>query len=175
MKNILILLLAALLAVSLGACGGTDAPEESEPVGLANPWREVGAEEAALLGAGAFTLPEGAENAVWRVLGDGADAMVELRFDLDGLSFTARRQRTDDAQADISGLYYEWTDQMEQPFGGRDGAPVCRSFRHVGDDGAVDLCACYDPAAGVAYSLSTAGKDLDGFDLQAIAEQVFGV
>ena len=43
-------------------------------------------------------------------------------------------------------------------------------YRFIGTDEWADLCIWYDTTKGVSYSLSVTAKDLDGFDLQAIAE-----
>ena len=47
---------------------------------------------------------------------------------------------------------------------------VCHTFRFIGEEGYADLCTWYDAESGVSYSLSVTAKDLDGFDLLAIAE-----
>lgn len=189
MKRTLILAVL-ILALALSACGKQTAPAETpaaepaassepaqagEPAAIANPWRDVAEEEAKALCPASFVVPEGAENVRWSVLDPNADtsgapgALVQLSFDQHGLNFTAREQVTGDAGADISGMYYEWTAQNEWPMKTWNDIP-CRCFRFIGDDGYADLCTWYDEASGVSYSLSTTAKDLDGFDLQAIAE-----
>lgn len=45
--------------------------------------------------------------------------------------------------------------------------------RHKGENESVDVCIWYDVVPGYVYSLSTRGADLDGFDITAIAEQVY--
>lgn len=164
MKKALVIM-ALILLLCLAACG------EEQQEGMSNPWHDITEEEAAELCPASFVLPEGAENASWSVMTDGTDAspLVQLTFDLDGNSFTAREQATADAGADISGMYYDWTAQLDdtlQNWGGL----ACQSYRHVGDDGYVDLCAWYDEASGVSYTLSVTAEDLDGFDLLAVAE-----
>ena len=180
-----------ILALALSACGKQQAAVETQPaaepaqssepapdsasVGLANPWRDVMEEEAKALCPASFIVPEGAENARWSVLDPAADssgapgALVQLDFDLYGMNFTAREQVTGDPDADISGMYYDWTAQNDWPMRTWNGV-LCRSFRFIGQDGYADLCTWYDEASGVSYSVSTTAKDLDGFDLQAIAE-----
>ncbi|MBR0376765.1 MAG: hypothetical protein IJH59_09400 [Firmicutes bacterium] len=165
MKKLLVLA-ALILLLCLAACGG--APQEEE---IANPWHDITEEEAAELCPASFALPEGAENASWSVMDaeEGASPLVQLSFDLDGNSFIAREQLTEDAGADISGMYYDWTAQLDdtlQNWGGL----ACHSYRHVGDDGYADLCAWYDEARGVSYTLSVTAEDLEGFDLLAVAE-----
>ncbi len=181
MKKMTAALLALLLLLSLAACGrpitNDGQPETGEKgkenTQIANPWRDVGEEEARALCPVSFTVPQGAENASWSVMesSDGAAPLVQLVFDLDGLRLTVRAQRTGDRNADISGLYYDWTQQMDSTL--RESVP-CRLYRCAGEEETVDLCAWYDEAGGAACCVSTAAKDLDGFDLGAIAEALLG-
>ena len=165
MKKLLVLA-ALILLLCLAACGG--APQEEE---IANPWHDVTEEEVAELCPASFVVPEGAENASWSVMDaeEGASPLVQLSFDLDGNSFTAREQVTEDAAADISGMYYDWTAQLEETLQNWGGL-ACQSYRHVGDDGYADLCTWYDEASRTSYSLSVTAEDLDGFDILAVAE-----
>ena len=48
-----------------------------------------------------------------------------------------------------------------------------KSYRAADDQGYMDLITWYDIEIGIAYSLSVGAKDLDGFDLQAVAEQMY--
>ena len=45
-------------------------------------------------------------------------------------------------------------------------------YRFVGEEEWADLCTWYDEENGASYSISVTSKDLDGFDLQAIAEML---
>ncbi len=45
--------------------------------------------------------------------------------------------------------------------------------RERNDSGYLDLITWYDIEIGIAYSLTTAAADLDGFDIQAVAEQMY--
>ena len=153
------------------------APPAEELIGLANPWHDITEDEAKELCIKSFSAPEGAENVHWSVMDALADpngvpgALVQLDFDLDGLSFTAREQVTGDEETDISGMYYDWTAEHEEGLkNAEDAEMTAHLFRFVGEEGYVDLCAWYDAEAGVSYSLSTAAEDLDGFDLLAVAE-----
>ena len=58
--------------------------------------------------ANSFSAPEGATNVEWSVNTSGDSPLVQLTFDLDDLSFTAREQVTGDVNLDISGMYDEW-------------------------------------------------------------------
>ena len=148
----------------------------SAPVGMANPWREISEGEAREVYKTGLAVPENAKNVVWNVMEDPAgfaEPLVQLFFELDGNSFTAREQVTGDPEADISGMYYEWTDQREVTLKNWPNA-VCRSCRWIGEQDCADLCAWYDAASGTSYTLSVMAEDLDGFDLQAIAEALHG-
>ena len=184
-KTIVIVLLFVILALT--ACGQTapaaetpqstpaaDTPQSGGEVHVANPWREVTETEAAGLCPGALTAPEGAENVRWSVMETAEQpALVQLDFDLNGYSYTAREQMTGDMAADISGMYYTWTEQIELKL--RNWGESAKSgvyYRFIGEDEWADLCVWYDTERGISYSLSITSKDLDGFDLQAIAEML---
>ena len=140
---------------------------------LANPWREITEEEAKALCPLSVAVPDGAENVQWSVMESAEEPLVQLSFDLDGNFFTARAQVTGDPEADISGMYYDWTYQREESLKNWGDAP-CRSFRFIGDEGYADLCTWYDGENALSYSLGVTAEDLDGFDLLAIAEALHG-
>ena len=181
MRRMIAVAVSLVMLLGLAACGQggktAETPQSSGAVQLANPWRDVTEEEAKALCPVSFRVPEGAQNAVWSVMDSAADpsgvpgALVQLSFDLDGNSFTAREQRTADKEADLSGMYYTWTVQDEATLRSWSGEGMaCKCFRFVGENEYADLCTWFDAASGVAYSLGVAAKDLDGFDLLAIAE-----
>ena len=150
-------------------------------VGMANPWTEITEEEADRLVARLFKAPEGAEDVTWfkcEELGDKSknlSPLVQLSFTLNGLPFTARAQQGAPEDADIAGLYVDWTvgpeDATLANWG--QGKMAGKTYRSMNDTGYVDLITWYDVEIGIAYSLSTAAADLDGFDIQAIAEQMY--
>ena len=157
----------------------TAAGAEKPGMGLANPWREITYEEANKTVAKLFKIPDGATNTKWSMM-DAADPsavpgpVVQLDFDLDGLSFTAREQVTGDNPADISGMYYDWTVTDEGTLSNWAGGEMkAKFYRYVGDNEYADLCTWYDVEYGASYSLGTVAKDLDGFDIQAVAEAMY--
>lgn len=187
MKRKLCLILVIILMMALCACGKkAEAPAEpeitagpDESVDMANPWHDITEAEAKELCPKSFIAPENARNVQWRVLDSAADpsgipgALVQLSFDLDGNSFTAREQITGDPDADISGMYYDWTHQMDVTL--RNWADItCRTYRWIGEEGYADLCSWYDTESETSYSVSVTASDLDGFDLCAIAEALHG-
>lgn len=200
MKKTIAMIMAGITALSLVACGQTaeapaeapaeetvqeavqeEAPkQEEEPVGMANPWRDITEEEANSIYAKLFTAPEGATDVKWSIMDSAADPsgfpgpLVQMMFTLDGREFTARMQTTSEDQADISGMFYEWTvtdDTTLHGWGGDNMPATCS--RYVGENEYADLCSWYDIEYGAAYTLSVTDKDLDGFDIQAIAEAIY--
>lgn len=143
-----------------------------ESVQMPNPWRDIAEAEAKELCPGSLGVPEGAENAHWSIMEEeGMPPLVQLSFDLNGLSFTAREQANGSEAADISGMCYTWTAQTEMTLQNwEESAKSGTYYRWIGEDKWADLCLWYDTAKGISYSLGVTAKDLDGFDLQAIAE-----
>lgn len=183
MKRVLIVAVLVLaLMLALVACGQKAAVEEAsvpaqeeESVSMANPWREVTQEEAQALCARSFNVPEGAENVVWSVNDSVADAsgvpgaLVQVAFDLNGMSFVAREQVTGDTEVDNSGMNYQWTAQEEGSMSSWFEGMTCKLSRFIGEGESADLCTWYDVETGISYSLSTVAADLDGFDITAVA------
>ena len=155
--------------------------EEEESVGMANPWVDITEEEANELCLRLFKAPEGATVQGWMKcedLGDpdkGIGPMIQLSFALDDMNFTARAQQGAAEDTDIAGNYVEWTVGPEDctlaNWGG--GNMAGKMYRSINDTGYVDMITWYDMEIGISYSLSVAAKDLDGFDIQAVAEQMF--
>ena len=151
--------------------------QDGESAEMANPWRDISENEAKEICPDSFGAPEGAENISWSVLDSAADpsgvpgALVQLAFELYGNTFTAREQVTGDPEADISGMYYDWNVQDEfsmENWNGKDLTGTC--FRYIGEGEYADLCIWFDAESGITYSLGVTAGDLDGFDLQAVAE-----
>ncbi len=154
---------------------------EENSMGIANPWVDITEEEAREIIPRLFKVPDGAKDLGWmkcEELGDpekGISPLVQLSFLLDDLPFTARAQMGAAEGTDIAGNYVEWTvgpeDVTLANWGeGNMKGKVCRS---INDSGYVDELTWYDIEIGIAYSLSVAAEDLDGFDIQAVAESMF--
>ncbi len=147
-------------------------------VGMANPWVEITEEEANTVCQQLFRTPDGAETQAWMMCEDladpsnGVDPLIQLSFAQYGMNFTARAQGGVSEDADISGLYTEWTvgpENVTLANWGNTG----KKYRAINETGYIDLITWYDPVAGIKYSLSVAAADLDGFDIQAVAEQMY--
>ena len=193
--------LTLAMAMSMVACGSgtaeapaTETSEKAETttevassesskeeVGIANPWRECTEDEAYAVAPNLFSAPEGATNIVWRMMETEAKEneytwpLVELDFDLDGNSFVAREQLiASDEPTDISGLYYNWTVENDITLANWGGGNMTgKAYRYIGDGKYVDLITWFDIETGADYSLSVEAADLDGFDLQAVAEAMY--
>ncbi len=153
---------------------------ETATTGLANPWQEVTEDEAKKCCVRLFKAPDGATDIVWRTLqGSETDSatqnpLVELDFKLNNLSFTARAQQGAGDDVDISGMNYNFP----EPETGKlanwgEGNMECKTYRAKTDSETADLCTWYDVEIGIPYSLSVVDKDLDGFDIQAVAESMY--
>ena len=117
MKKALSFVVVSVLALGLCACNVTINKTEEEPkiVGMANPWRDCTEDEAYQYGPNGFSAPEGAQNVHWSLMlpdndpNRESDTMVQMKFELDGIEYTAREQASgDDSDTDISGIYCEW-------------------------------------------------------------------
>lgn len=99
-----------------------------------------------------------------------ADSLLERRFTLDNVDFTARIEKADSYE-DISGMYYDWTVTDEVSINSS-----CKGTcaRYIGDDETVDLVTWYDVKNGANYSICAVAKDLDGFDIMAYVAAMYG-
>ncbi len=154
--------------------GGEEDLSEKGSAGLANPWMDITEDEARGMAQISISAPEGAENIKWSRMEDGDSPLIQLTFDLEGDSFTARQQATGDESEDISGMNYEWIVEDEITLAGWGGGNMKgRTYRYIGENEYADLCAWYDGETGNSYSLSVVAPDLDGFDIQAVAEALY--
>lgn len=162
------------------AAENTESTEEGATTTIANPWVDITEAEANEIIPKLFVVPEGATDPVWRKcesLGDtkkNISPMVQLNFDKDGLSFVARAQTGLDEKADISGYYGDWTvgpeDTTLSTWGS--GQMSAKTYRSITDEEYYDQITWYDVEIGISYCLSVSAKDLDGFDIQAVAESM---
>ena len=190
-KRLFLVMMIGAMAFQMMACGSETAPaaeetqieEEATPEAstvetaqIANPWKDITEDEAFQLVPNGFSAPEGATNVKWSACGD-CDPMstvlpgtlVQMAFDLDGMSYVAREQNAGDTNTDISGMYYEWSHEEPVIIG------YCAGRLSQARDGEtwVERCLWYDAASGLAYSLSVTAEEIDGLDLTVLAEQVY--
>jgi hypothetical protein len=155
--------------------------DSEEAVGIANPWVTITEEEANKNCIRLFKAPEGATNQEWSMceeLGDpdkGVGPLIQLSFTLDDLNYTARAQQGASPDADIAGNYVEWTVGPEEATLANwgEGNMAGETYRRLDDSGYLDMITWYDVEIGISYSLTVGAEDLDGFDIQGVAEQMY--
>ena len=168
------ILLLVLSVVFMTGCNRVLTPPESMPepeseaevtVGIANPWEDTTLDVLEVdLGIN-VSIPESASSPEYRVL--PSEGLYEVVFDYDGLLYTYRLKKTN-AREDISGLFYTWTASVDTTVDGCQGT----DSRAISADETVDLLLWYNESEGITHSLCTSAKDLDGFDIVAIAEKL---
>ncbi|MCR5283746.1 MAG: hypothetical protein K6E18_10275 [Lachnospiraceae bacterium] len=152
---------------------------EAESTEMANPWRECTEEEAKAACPRLFKAPDDAVVNGWTMMDvEGEEGVpgpiVQLDFRIEGRAFTARAQYGAGENDDIDGMNYDWTVSDEVTLANWGEGNMKGVYnRCIEDDGMVDLLTWYDYEIGIAYSVSVEAEDLDGFDLQAIAEQMY--
>nr|MCR5747387.1 hypothetical protein [Lachnospiraceae bacterium] len=162
----------------------SEAQSVSAPtVGLANPWVDTTEEEARRACHRLFKAPEGTDKAHWSMIVGEEDPsgypgpLVQLVFtmkDYKDMEFTARAKQGIEEKDDLSGLYYDWdtVEDITLANWGEGNMPA-KFYDYKGKDERVQLIRWYDQEIGIGYTLSTSAKDLEGFDLQAIAEAMY--
>ena len=149
--------------------------KKTENAGMANPWTE--SDKQGVLDATGFemTAPEGATDVAYSYMKDSK--MAQMTYKLDGADWTYRIQPANEL-TDISGMNYEWTSKDDGKVKGLEAKYLTYSDAKEGQDtidgaNGVQVVNWYDPAAGVTYSLSATGNDLNGMDIQVYAENVY--
>lgn len=137
---------------------------ESPSIGMPNPLVEKTEKEIEKEFGFKFGKLKNEKNVKFYVI-DGE--MIEKIFELGDTKITLRVVPAIEFE-DISGMYYAWTEE--------DGKVKNRDAKIMSakdDLGSAQVCLWYDAAPGLMYSASATAKDLDGFDITAIAEQTF--
>lgn len=161
MKKLIMILCVVFCLVLMTGC-----KTKEQKAGLGNPWVETKSDGLITELGLDMDLPEGAEDAVYRV--NKTEGLGEIKFKLNGMDFTARIKATP-AFEDISGLYYTWEQEEPCKISWCEG----KILRAKDGENTVDACLWCDIVPGISYSLSTIAPDLDGFDITAIAEEIF--
>lgn len=142
----------------------------------ANPWKSITEEEAVAKIPRLFKAPDDAEDIKWSVMESEEikEPMVQLEFESNDTDFTARAQ-VGGNEEDISGMYVKWTATEDVTLSNwGDGNMPAKIYSYTGD-GEDDnmLITWFDVEIGINYSLSATGDDLNGLDLQAVADQIY--
>jgi hypothetical protein len=154
--------------------------ETEETVEIANPWRECTEEEAHEACMRLFKAPDGAVVNGWSLMEVESDEngvpgpLVQLDFRMDGVDFTARAEYGADPDEDISGEYVTFDSEEDVTLANwGEGNMPATVYRCIEDGWTIDVCTWYDYEIGIAYALIAEAEDLDGFDIQAVAEQMY--
>ncbi len=140
-------------------------------IGLANPWRDLTAEELQQVSGLTFGVPEGATDVIYRWL--ESEGLAEMQFSLGSDDCCARIQPAalrEGELMNIADIYTPWDAEEETTVGTCYGTV---SIARTGSEDRVVLCLWYDAAPGLMYSLSVGTTDPDGLDITALAEQVY--
>lgn len=148
---------------------GMDAHPEAG-ITLDNPWEVMSAEELQKAAGILFHAPNGAEQMAYRWY--AAEQLAEMQFTLNGgdYCFRAKPVALDLGELpDISGLFFNWEHQEPATVAGFDGV-ISQAKTETGDT--VECVLWYDNTTGTMHSLSVTARDVDGLDLEAVAEQI---
>lgn len=182
-RSLALIVSIALTAVSLCGCTLSVKNGDEPSTEIANPWRDCTEEEAYKYAPNGFSAPESATNIYWSLMLPDNDpkreseTMVQLRFDLDGIEYTAREQAVlDEKDTDISGMYYEWQDTKTETLANWAGGTMqAKVSTFENSDESAKLCSWYDVETGFAYSLSCAasGSGVSDVDIKSVAESIY--
>ena len=192
MKKMYVVLASVMMLALATGCGKEEKEAETtteattqavtateEAVGgdqVANPWKAITEDEAIAKIPRLFKAPDDAEDVKWSVMenGETETPMVQLVFEQDNTEFTARAQVGPEGE-DISGMYFEWTSEDEVTLSNwGDGNMKAKLYSYTEDDAVKDmLITWFDVEVGINYSLGAIGDDLNGLDLQAVADQMY--
>ena len=149
--------------------------KQGENVAVWNPWTET--DEKGVLEATGFSIkaPEDATDVYYSFCED--ENMAQVIYLKDGADWTYRIKATSEAE-DISGMYYEWVFTDEGMVSGKKAvymgySDATEDSEYIDDVNYVQVVNWYDDVAGVSYSLSACGNDLNGMDIQVYAEQIY--
>ena len=179
MKKQLLLMTAVLLAVSVCGCGAKSdanisAKETEGNTEIANPWTD--SDRGGVLDATGFDLsvPEGAENVAYSYMQE--ESLAQVSYVLDGNEWTYRVRPTEHLE-DLSGMCYEWDIEEDGAVGDMEAKIYAYSeadedSEFIDDVFSVHVVNWYDDVEKATHSLSVSGKNLDGLDIQAVAEKM---
>lgn len=178
MKNRSYALIIAAISLSLVACGQTAEPTNSEIiVNESNPWTT--SDKQGVFDATGFNLiaPEGATDVNYSYVAD--EGIAQLTYVYEGADWVYRI-RSAQALSDISGMNYEWITDIPGQVSGLEAKYTAYSEQaedseYIDDMFYVQVVNWYDDAAGVTYSLSASGTNIDGIDIESYAENLYSL
>ncbi len=165
-KRFLIVTFLVMMLLALAACSADEV--ETPQTELPNPVQLSSAEE--ILEELGFNLltPVGAEDITYSIINLGDEEKIaQVDFTLDEVEYTYRASAAAE-WTDISGMYYEWTEEVETNVSYTTG----KTFIAEDDDDKVGVILWFDAAPGIQYSLSM-DSEADYTVLWFLAEQLF--
>lgn len=181
-RTIVTVLIMAFIMTALVGCGSAVAVDEAETqaqaaaatqaatetAGLANPWIDTDYEGMKQATGLDLNIPSYAKDVVYRAEPEEGIAEVQFTIEETGTKCTARVKPTATAE-DISGAYYTWENEEECKIDYCSG----KTGMAKTENGMIEYCTWFDAVPGISYSLIAEDKDLDGFDITAVAIDLF--
>lgn len=166
MKKALILI--SIFIMILVSCSGKKSAVNTtanKTIGLPNPVQESTAEDIAKELNVKFAVPDGAKNIRYSII---AGNLAQMDFIWNKAECTARIKRDAELE-DISGFYYNWSNETPCTVGANAGI-VKWQITEVGE--VVGICLWQNKASNLTYSVSMK-KNVDSEKLIALANAVY--
>ena len=166
MKKALILI--SIFIMILVSCSGKKSAVNTtanKTIGLPNPVQESTAEDIAKELNVKFAVPDGAKNIRYSII---AGNLAQMDFIWNEAECTARIKRDAESE-DISGFYYNWSNETPCTVGANAGI-VKWQITEVGE--VVGICLWQNKASNLTYSVSMK-KNADSEKLIALANAVY--
>lgn len=166
MKKTLILI--SIFMIMLVSCSGKKSAVNTtanKTIGLPNPVQESTAEDIAKELNVKFAVPDGAKNIRYSIVSGN---LAQMDFILNEAECTARIKRDAESE-DISGFYYNWSNETPCTVGANAGIAKWQ-ITEVGE--AVGICLWQNRASNLTYSVSMK-KNADSEKLIALANAVY--
>ncbi len=165
-KRFMVVILLVIMVLAFAACSAdeVDTPQTELP----NPVKLSSAEE--ILEELGFNLltPVGAVDITYSIIDMGDEEKIgQVDFTLDDIEYTYRASAAAE-WTDISGMYYEWIEEVETNVSYTTGKTLIAED----DDDQVGVILWFDEAPGIQYSLSM-DREADYTVLWFLAEQLF--
>lgn len=166
MKKTLILI--SIFMIMLVSCSGKKSAVNTtanKTVGMPNPVQESTAEDIAKELNVKFAVPDGAKNIRYSII---AGNLAQMDFIWNEAECTARIKRDAESE-DISGFYYNWSNETPCTVGANAGIAKWQ-ITEVGE--VVGICLWQNKASNLTYSVSMK-KNADSEKLIALANAVY--
>lgn len=166
MKKTLILI--SIFMIMLVSCSGKKSAVNTtanKTIGLPNPVQESTAEDIAKELNVKFAVPDGAKNIRYSIVSGN---LAQMDFILNEAECTARIKRDAESE-DISGFYYNWSNETPCTVGENAGIAKWQ-ITEVGE--VVGICLWQNKASNLTYSVSMK-KNADSEKLVALANDIY--